>query len=159
MQEISLKPIGIIYSPYKDSKNIPIQGRFKDEIEAYVELDKKYEKGLTDLEEFSHAILVYYFHKANKVTITSKPFLEEKEHGIFAIRSPLRPNKIGISVVKIIKIEENRLFFTQVDVFNGTPVLDIKPYIEYFDNRKNVKSGWLDKHFSDGNIPEKTILK
>ena len=159
MKEITLKPIGIVHSPYESSKNIPIQGRFNDDVEAYVKLDKKYEKGLTDLEEFSHAIIVFYFHKADKITIMSKPYLENKEHGIFAIRSPSRPNPIGISVVKIKKIEGNKLYFTEVDVFDQTPVLDIKPYIKYFDIRENVKSGWLDKHFKNGNIPEQTILK
>ncbi len=158
MNEITLKPIGIIHSPYQGPKSIPIQGRFKDNVEAYVELHKEYEEGLVDLEQFSHAILIYYFHKSHKVTIKGRPFLEKKDHGIFAIRSPFRPNPIGLSVVKIKKIEKNRLYFTEVDVFDQTPILDIKPYVKYFDNRDNVKSGWLDKHFLDGNIPEQTIL-
>ena len=81
-------------------------------------------------------------------------FLEQVEHGIFAIRSPHRPNHIGLSVVKIEKIEANKLYFSEVDVLDQTPLLDIKPYVKYFNSRKNVKCDWLDKHFKNGNIPE-----
>jgi tRNA (Thr-GGU) A37 N-methylase len=80
-------------------------------------------------------------------------------HGIFAIRSPHRPNHIGLSVVRIKRIEGNRLYFTEVDVLDQTPVLDIKPYVAYFDNRKDVVCGWIDKHFEAGDIPDATILK
>jgi len=159
MNKITMHPIGYIYSSYKDTKEIPIQGRFKENIEAYAELKKEYEKGLKDLDKFSHCILIYYFHKSNKLTIKGKPYLEDKKHGIFAIRSPHRPNHIGISIVKIQRIEKNKLYFTEVDIINKTPLLDIKPYVKYFDNRKNVISGWLDKHFKNGKIPNKTIIK
>jgi len=101
MNQITLKPIGVIHSPYKEVKDIPIQGRFKDDVEAWVELKDKYVKGLKDLEKFSHAILLYYLHKSDKENIEGKPFLEDDKHGIFAIRSPHRPNHIGLSVVKI----------------------------------------------------------
>ena len=159
MKQITLHPIGVIHSPYKKSKEIPIQGRFKDDVEACIELKKKYVKGLTDLEKFSHCILIYYFHKSDKETIEGTPFLEEEKHGIFAIRSPHRPNHIGYSVVKIQRIRGNTLFFTEVDMIDGTPLLDIKPYVKYFDSREDVVSGWLDKHFQNGKIPFKTIMK
>ena len=158
MNKIILHPIGMIYSPYKESKDIPIQGRFKDDIEAWVELKDEYVKGLKDLDKFSHAILLYYFHKSDKENITGKPFLEDDEHGIFAIRSPNRPNHIGFSVVKIKRIQENKVYFSEVDMIDGTPLLDIKPYVKYFDSRENVVSGWLDKHFKNGKIPDKTII-
>ena len=151
--------IGIIHSPYREKNDIPIQGRFKDNVEAWVELKEKYVKGLKDLDKFSHAIILYYFHKSDKETIEGKPFLEEVEHGIFAIRSPNRPNHIGFSVVKIKHIKENKLYFTQVDMIDGTPVLDIKPYVKYFDSRENVVSGWLDKHFKNGKIPDKNLIR
>jgi len=147
-----MHPIGKIYSPYKKSKEIPIQGRFKDDVEAYIELKKEYIKGLEDLDKFSHCILIYYFHKSNKIMIEGKPFLNDKKHGIFAIRSPNRPNHIGFSVVKIQRIKENKLYFTQVDMIDRTPLLDIKPYVKYFDNREDAVSGWLDKHFNNGKI-------
>lgn len=156
MNQIIMHPIGIIHSPYTEKTNIPIQGRFKDDVEAWVELKKRYAPGLKDLNQFSHAILLYYFHKSQKVTIQGTPFLENTIHGIFAIRSPHRPNHIGLSIIKIKDIKENRLYFTQVDMLDGTPVLDIKPYIQHFDNREDVSSGWLEKHFKNGNIPNIT---
>jgi len=158
MNQITMHPIGVIHSPYNETKDLPIQGRFKDDVEAWIELKYKYVKGLKDLDRFSHCIIVYYFHKSNRETIEGKPYLEEDKHGIFAIRSPHRPNHIGLSVVKIKRIKANKLYFTEVDMINGTPVLDIKPYVKYFDSRDNILSGWLDKHFKNGKIPDKTIL-
>ena len=157
MNQITFHQIGIIHSPYKESKNIPIQGRFKDDVEAWLELEGEYVKGLKDLDKFSHCIIVYYFHKSYKEKIEGKPFLEDDKHGIFAIRSPHRPNHIGLSVVKIKNINGNKLWFTQVDMINGTPLLDIKPYVKYFDSRENVISGWLEKHFKNGKIPNNVI--
>ena len=147
MKKIAMTPIGIIHSPYKQVKDMPIQGKFKPEVKACIELKDEYAPGLRDLEGFSHAIIIYYFHMSQKEEVMGKPFLEDKEHGIFAIRSPHRPNHIGLSVVKIEGIEENKLHFSEVDVLDQTPLLDIKPYVKYFDNRENVISGWIDKHF------------
>ncbi len=158
MKKITMNPIGVIHSPYKQVKDIPIQGKFKPEVIAYIELKDEYASGLKDLDGFSHAIIVYHFHRSQKVEVVGKPFLEDKEHGIFAIRSPHRPNHIGLSVVKIEKIENNKLHFSEVDVLDRTPVLDIKPYVKYFDVRENVTSGWVNKHFENGNIPDRTIL-
>ena len=157
--QIVCQPIGIIHTPYTQSKDIPIQGAFKPDGEGYVELDKKYVNGLVDLDKFSHAILIYYFHQSNKVQLTGQPYLEDESHGIFAIRSPHRPNHLGLSVVKIKKIEDNLIYFEEADMLEGTPLLDIKPYIQYFDCRRDVISGWVDKHFMNGEIPSRTILK
>ena len=157
MNQIIFHPIGVIHSPYKESKEIPIQGRFKDNVEAYIELKEKYVKGLKDLDKFSHAIIIYYFHMSDKENIEGKPYLEDDKHGIFAIRSPHRPNHIGLSIVKIKRIQENKLYFTQVDMIEGTPVLDIKPYVRFFDNIENAISGWLEKHFKNGKIPDNII--
>ncbi len=150
MIEITMIPIGVIHSPYKQVKDIPIQGKFKPKIKAYVELKSEYTAGLKDLDDFSHAIVIYYFHESQKEEVVGKPFLEDKKHGIFAIRSPHRPNHIGLSVVKIEALEENKLHFSEVDVLDGTPVLDIKPYVKHFDVRDNTVSGWIDKHFEKG---------
>jgi len=138
---------------------MPIQGTFRSDVEAWIELAEKYTGGLKDLDGFSHAIILYYFHKSQREDIEGRPFLETNKHGIFAIRSPHRPNHIGLSVVKITKIKANKMYFTEVDVLDGTPVLDIKPYVKYFDNRDDTRCGWLDKHFEDGNIPNRTISK
>jgi len=158
MNTILMDPIGVIHSPYKECKNLPIQGTFKDSVEAWVELKEKYTNGLTDLDGFSHCILIYYFHQSHKEEIMGKPYLEQKKHGIFAIRSPHRPNHIGLSIVNIQRIKENKLFFTEVDMIDNTPLLDIKPFVNYFDSRSNVVSGWLDKHFESRNIPDETML-
>ena len=159
MDKIIMHPIGIIHSPYKENKDIPIQGIFKSEIDAWIELEDKYADGLKDLDKFSHAIIIYFFHKSEKEKIEGKPFLEQNKHGIFAIRSPHRPNHIGLSIVKIKRIEGNKMYFTEVDVLDGTPLLDIKPYVKHFDSRDDVVSGWLDKHFKNGKIPDETIVK
>jgi tRNA-Thr(GGU) m(6)t(6)A37 methyltransferase TsaA len=157
MNPIVMKPIGMIHSPYKKSRDIPIQGIFKGNIEAFIELKDEYISGLKDLDQFSHAIIIYYFHQSEKEEMVGRPFLEKKKHGIFAIRSPHRPNHIGFSIVKIQRIVRNEIFFTEVDVLDGTPLLDIKPYVTYFDSRENVYCGWLEKHFRDGKMPEKAI--
>lgn len=158
MEEVILNPIGIINTPYKDQKNIPIQGCFNNSPEGVCNVLDTYSEGLSDLQEFSHAILIYHFHKIKEEKIKARPYLEPIEHGVFAIRSPYRPNKIGFSIVKINRIEDNKLFFSEVDMLDGTPLLDIKPFVKHFDNRENVKCGWIDKHFENGNIPEQTIL-
>ena len=147
MKEITMTPIGIVHSPYKQLKEMPIQGKFKPDVTAYVELKDEYAPGLKDLDGFSHAIIIYYFHESKKEEVLGKPFLEDKEHGIFAIRSPHRPNHIGLSIVKIEGIEGNKLRFSEVDILDNTPVLDIKPYVRHFDARDNTISGWLEKHF------------
>ena len=158
MNEIKITPLGIIHTPYEEPKNIPIQGTFKEHVEGFVKVKEKFVPGLKDLEEFSHAILIYYFHRSNKELLQGKPYLEDEKHGIFAIRSPHRPNHLGISIVRIRNITGNKLYFTEVDMLDGTPLIDIKPYCQHFDCREDVASGWLDKHFNNGNIPEKTIL-
>lgn len=159
MNQIILRPIGIVHSPYKENKDIPIQGTFNDKVEAWLELKDEYVNGLKDLDAFSHAIIIYHFHRSHREEIEGMPFLEQNKHGIFAIRSPHRPNHIGFSVIKIKSIKVNKVYFTEVDVLDETPLLDIKPYVKYFDSRDNAISGWLDKHFRNGNIPDKTIIK
>ena len=159
MNKIAVTPIGTIHTPYKEAKDIPIQGTFRKDVEGWIELKKKYAPGLKALNEFSHAFLIYYFHKSEKENILGKPYLEDETHGIFAIRSPHRPNHIGISIVKISEIKGNKMYFKEVDMLDGTPLLDIKPYSKYFDYRENSVSGWIEKHFVDGKIPHQTILK
>lgn len=152
-ESILMQPIGVIRSPYKEATGTPIQGRFDDAVEACVELAPRYAPGLKDLDGFSHAILLYHFHKSNREEIVGKPYLEPEEHGIFSIRSPHRPNHIGFSVVKIKRVEGNRLHFTEVDMLDGTPVLDIKPYVKQFDARDDAQSGWIQRHFQQGKLP------
>ncbi|MHC4123142.1 MAG: tRNA (N6-threonylcarbamoyladenosine(37)-N6)-methyltransferase TrmO [Planctomycetota bacterium] len=158
MEQITINAIGVIHSPYKTANNMPIQGRFKPDVKAWVELKEQYTAGLKDLEGFSHCFILYYFDKSDKEHLQGRPFLEDQTHGIFAIRSPHRSNHIGLSVVRIEKIEQNKLYFSEVDMLDETPVLDIKPYVKYFDCRENAVCGWLEKHFKDS-VPERTIIK
>ena len=156
---IEIEPIGIIHTPYHDHNDIPIQGRFTPEVEGSLKLEKEYEPGLMDLEGFSHAILLYLFHDSDKVTMIGKPFLENDPHGIFAIRSPHRPNHIGLSVIEIKSIRDNILTFGNVDMLDKTPLLDIKPYITHFDCFPDANSGWTNKHFANGTIPKAATWK
>lgn len=103
-------------------------------------------------------MLIYYFDRVKEEKLTGKPFLEYKSHGIFAIRSPARPNHIGFSIVKLDKVENNIITFLEVDMLDNTPLLYIKPYVSHFDSREKVKNGWLDKHFENGEIPKRTKL-
>lgn len=151
---IILRPIGIVHSPYREPKGTPIQGVFDDQTEAWVEVEPKYQDGFRDLGDFSHAILLYHFHLSEKEEITAEPYLEKQPHGIFATRSPHRPNHIGLSVVRIRRIDGNRMYFTEVDILDGTPVLDIKPYVRHFDSRPEASSGWIERHFQDGQRPK-----
>ena len=158
-KQIKLKPIGIIHTPYKEPTGIPIQGKFEKGVTAQVELFPGYQDGLKDIEGFSHIVLIYYFDRSKFEQLVSRPFLEDETHGIFAIRSPHRPNHIGFSIVTLKKVENNIITFSEVDILDGTPLLDIKPYVAYFDSRENVINGWLDKHFQSGKIPKRTRLE
>ncbi len=140
--EINFKQIGIIHTPFKTKKEIPCQGYKSNKIGKVI-INKEFEEALEGIEGFSHIYLIYYFHKATGYKPKAKPFLDDKEHGIFAIRHYNRPNPIGISIVGLIKRKKNVLTVNQVDMMDGTPLLDIKPYVPTFDQRKNVRIGWL----------------
>jgi len=143
--EFLFRAIGIVHSPHNDSSSTPIQPVFARGIKGTVTLDPRYTNGLMDLEGFSHIYLLYVFHKAGETKLTLRPFLEETKHGIFATRAPCRPNKLGFSVVKLIAVEDNVLHIEDVDILDGTPIVDIKPYVKRFDTRENVRSGWQDE--------------
>jgi tRNA (adenine37-N6)-methyltransferase len=157
-KSITIKPIGIINTPYKEPKGIPIQGKFKRGVIGTVRLFPEYQAGLKDVEGFSHVILIYHFNRSSEERLMGRPFLEDTEHGIFAIRSPHRPNHIGFSIVKLKSVEKNMLTFSEVDILDGTPLLDIKPYVKHFDSRSTVKNGWIDKHFKNRKIPKRARL-
>lgn len=144
--EINYRSIGIIHTPFKNPKGMPIQPTGAKGIKGTIELNEVYIQGLKDLDGFSHLILIYHFHKATERKLLIQPFLEDENHGIFAIRAPKRPNPIGLSIVKLLNIKKNILEIENVDILNGTPLLDIKPYVPHFDIFDNVKSGWLETH-------------
>jgi tRNA-Thr(GGU) m(6)t(6)A37 methyltransferase TsaA len=146
MHEIKYKPIGIIHSPFKEPKGTPIQPAGAKDIEGTVEVFPEYAEGLKDVEGFSHIILIFHFHLSRGVSLKTKPYMDTEEHGIFAIRGPRRPNPIGISTVRLVRIEENILHIKDLDIIDGTPLLDIKPYVPEFDIYEVVKTGWLEKN-------------
>jgi tRNA-Thr(GGU) m(6)t(6)A37 methyltransferase TsaA len=158
-ETIVMRPIGVVRTGHVESKGTPIQGVFADEAEGFVQLAPEYAEGLKDLDGFSHAILIYYFHKSDHAELVGKPYLENEEHGIFSIRSPHRPNHIGFSVVRITSIEGCELRFSEVDILDGTPVLDVKPYVRQFDCREGAVSGWIEKHFQNDAPPPSGIVK
>jgi tRNA-Thr(GGU) m(6)t(6)A37 methyltransferase TsaA len=145
MNLIQYRPIGIIHTPYKSPAGTPIQPPASKGVEADVEVFEKYAGGLTDLGEFSHIYLIYHFHRSKKFSLKVKPFLDNETHGLFATRAPSRPNPIGLSIVRLTGIKENILHVKNIDVLDGTPLLDIKPYVPGFDIRKVSKIGWMDK--------------
>lgn len=144
MDNFIFQPIGVIHSPHKELSQIPIQPIFCDSIEGSVTLEREYIEGLKGLDGFSHIYLFYYFHESHKTSLRLKPYLSDQPQGIFATRAPHRPNKLGMSIVRLDKIEDNVLHVREIDILDGTPLLDIKPYIRRFDSRENVKSGWQD---------------
>jgi len=149
-----LKPIGIIHTPYKRDEEVPFQA-FESEEVGEIEVFKEYEEGLKDIEGFSHLIILYLFHRSIKRSVKKKhflkslgllvkPYLDDTPRGLFATRSPNRPNPIGLTIVQLLKREGNILRVKGIDMLDGTPLLDIKPYVPKFDQKNNVKIGWLE---------------
>jgi tRNA-Thr(GGU) m(6)t(6)A37 methyltransferase TsaA len=143
MSEVRYKPIGVVHSPFKKPQNVPIQAAISKGIKGTVEVARRYVEGLKDLEGFSHIILIVHFHKSKAYSLLVKPYLDENLRGLFSTRAPSRPNPIGISIVRLTKIEDNILYIEDLDIIDGTPLLDIKPYVPNFDQRKKVRIGWL----------------
>ncbi|MFH1699120.1 MAG: tRNA (N6-threonylcarbamoyladenosine(37)-N6)-methyltransferase TrmO [Candidatus Zixiibacteriota bacterium] len=143
MDKIEFEPIGIIHTPFIEQKGTPIQpGKGKD-VKGTIEIFKNYIEGLADLDKFSHIILLYHLHRSTGYKLKVIPYLDDVERGLFATRAPRRPNAIGLSVVKLVKIEGNMLHIENIDMLDGTPLLDIKPYTPSFDEETDVRTGWL----------------
>jgi|SRR5664280_735153 tRNA-Thr(GGU) m(6)t(6)A37 methyltransferase TsaA len=149
MKTIEFKSIGTIHSPFNDLEGMPIQPIGAKGIKGQIHLKHEYKDGLKDLDGFSHIILIYHLHLSKGHKLEVKPFLDTEKRGIFATRAPKRPNPIGMSVVHLDKIEGSTIFISNVDIVNGTPLLDIKPYIPHFDKNEDEKItiGWFEnKH-------------
>jgi tRNA (adenine37-N6)-methyltransferase len=143
MEKIIYHPIGIIHTPFKQCADAPAQGCFAQAARGHIELFPEFEPGLKDLTGFSHLVLLYHFHESNGYELITKPLLDKEKRGVFATRYFKRPNPIGISIVKLIQVKGNRLEVGWVDMLDGTPLLDIKPYVSIFDARENVNDGWF----------------
>ena len=146
MEDIFIKPIGIIHTPHTDVKDMPIQPIAAEGVKGYIELLPEFVAGLKDVEGFSHLTLFYHFHKISGYELVVTPFMDTEKRGIFATKAPKRPNAIGLSTVKLIAVDGNILHIEQVDMLDGTPLIDIKPFYPRYDNRENVEIGWLEKN-------------
>ncbi|MGW8192644.1 MAG: tRNA (N6-threonylcarbamoyladenosine(37)-N6)-methyltransferase TrmO [Desulforhopalus sp.] len=138
-----MHPIGIIHTPYTQLASMPIQPGGGTDIIGTLEIFEQFVEGLADLEGFSHIYLLYTFHQAKRTALTVIPFMDDIPRGVFATRSPLRPNHIGISIVELLHVEKNIVTIQNVDILDGTPLLDIKPYIAAFDGVGQSRSGWM----------------
>lgn len=142
---IEYHPIGIVHTPFKTPEGTPIQPPGGMDDCAVVEVFEEYLEGLRDIEGFSHIILLYHCHLAGTAKLTVTPFLDNARHGLFSTRAPARPNPIGFSVVRLLRVEAGSLFIREVDIVDGTPLLDIKPYVPKFDSRAAERIGWIEK--------------
>jgi tRNA-Thr(GGU) m(6)t(6)A37 methyltransferase TsaA len=136
-------PIGTVHSPFTEKTDMPIQPTGAAGVEGTVELLEEFKDGLTDLDGFSHIILLYHFHRSSDFKLNVVPFMDSEPRGLFSTRAPNRPNPIGLSIVQLDRIEGNILHISNIDVLDSTPLLDIKPYIPEFDAQDNVSTGWF----------------
>ena len=144
--KFELEQIATIKSPFCNLVDMPVQPKGAKETYATIVFREEYQEGLKDLNGFSHVYLIYYFHKIKNHKLQVIPFNDKTDtpRGVFATRTPMHPNGLGLSVVELVKIEENIVTIKGVDILDGTPLIDIKPYIENFDKvEEEVKSGWM----------------
>ena len=146
MSNIEFESIGEIHTPFKKLEGMPIQPIGAQGVKGEIHIKQKYLDGLKDIKHFSHLNLIYHLHKVKNCELEVKPFLDTKTHGIFATRSPKRPNPIGLSVVQLDKVKNNILYVSYVDILDKTPIIDIKPYVPqlYQDTIENLKIGWFE---------------
>ncbi len=144
-----MQAIGIIRTPFTSLEDMPIQPKGAKGIHGTLIIDEQYAEGLADLDGFSHIFLIYQFHKAKRTALKVVPFMDTQQRGVYATRSPLRPNHIGISIVELINIEGCTITVEGIDVLDKTPLFDIKPYIPAFDNVQESRSGWMQSSEKD----------
>ena len=142
---IVYQPIGVVHSPFRDVEGVPIQPTAATGIRGSVEVLPELVEGLQDLDSFSHIVLLYHFHLVRESRLTVTPFLDSRPRGVFAPRAPTRPNPIGLSIVRLLNVEGNILHVENVDIVDGTPLLDIKPYVPEFDHHAAERTGWLEQ--------------
>ena len=145
IKSIEFKPIGRIHSPFTALEGMPIQPTGALGVEGTVEVFPEFQKGLKDLDGFSHIILLYVFHESNKYKLNVVPYMDTEPRGLFSTRAPKRPNPVGLSVVQLDRIENGVLHIRNVDILDGTPLLDIKPFVPEFDAPHVERTGWLEQ--------------
>ena len=141
--DISFTIIGTVRSPWKTTVGMPVQPTGAKGIQGRIDIFKEFRPGLLDLAGFSRVILIYQFHESNGYDLRIVPFLDTMPHGVFATRAPKRPSQIGLSVVRLLGVDESGIEIEDIDILDGTPVLDIKPYIPDIDSFPDEKTGWL----------------
>jgi len=141
---ILYRPIGVLHTPFHEPAGMPIQPSGAGGVCGTAELYPEFVAGLQDLAGFSHIILLYHFHRAPAPKLTVTPFLDTETRGIFATRAPARPNPIGLSIVRLLRCEGATLILENMDMLDGTPLLDIKPYVPAFDGFTAERIGWLE---------------
>ncbi len=146
---MQMEPIGIIRTPYKQLADMPIQPAGGRGVEGELVIRPEYTEALSDLDGFSHIYLLYLFHQAERLEMKVIPFMDDTPRGVFATRSPLRPNHIGLSIVELVAVEGNRVLIRNIDILDETPLLDIKPYIAAFDHVAGARSGWMTKSLAE----------
>ncbi|MBW2635900.1 MAG: tRNA (N6-threonylcarbamoyladenosine(37)-N6)-methyltransferase TrmO [Deltaproteobacteria bacterium] len=137
--------IGIIHSSFKKPEGMPIQPTGAEGVKGTVEVFEEYLAGLKDLDGFSHIILLYHLHRSRGFNLQVIPFMDTQLRGLFATRAPKRPNPIGLSIVQLDRIETGTLYVQNIDILDGTPLLDIKPYVPEFDRQLQIRTGWLEQ--------------
>jgi len=140
---ITYQPIGVIRSPFKTIKNMPIQPTGASGVPGEIQIFDRYAAGLKDLDGFSHLILIYHFHLVQGYHLQVTPFLDQVERGLFATRAPKRPNAVGLSIVRLLSVTGNTLEVIDLDIVDGTPLLDLKPYVPQFDAHGEARIGWM----------------
>jgi tRNA-Thr(GGU) m(6)t(6)A37 methyltransferase TsaA len=148
MDDVVYRPVGVVHSPFKEPYGTPIQSAAARNVEGVIEVFPQYAEGLRDIEGFSHLILIYHFHLCNEPSVIVRPYLGSGAHGVFATRAPARPNPIGISVVRLVRVDGTKLHVAGMDILDGTPVLDIKPYVPQFDAIETERIGWLKERIN-----------
>lgn len=144
METITYTPIGVIHTPFTRLSDMPIQPTGACGVEGEVRLDPAYAEGLKDLDGFSHIYLIYHFHKSADFELSVTPFLDTEQRGLFSTRAPRRPNSLGISVVRVQSVQGNVIQVIDIDVLDGTPLLDIKPFVPQFDGSRDAICGWIE---------------
>lgn len=157
--KIELQPIGIVHSPFKEQPGTPIQPAYGQNARGKVEIFEPYCAALKDLSGFSRVWLIYYFDRAKTWEPLVVPYRDVCKRGLFATRAPARPNAIGISAVKLVAVEQDAIEVEGLDILDGTPVLDIKPYVPRFDSYPDEKAGWLDNESVDKKAADERFNK
>ena len=144
-KDLLLRPIGVIHTPFKQVEGTPIQPVFAPDTRGTIEILQEFTAGLKDIDGFERIWLIYHLHCSAPARMQLKPFLDDREHGIFATRAPCRPNPLGLSCVRLLSVRNNILEIAEGDILDGTPLLEIKPYVPKFDAHPTARAGWFDE--------------